>query len=130
VGCSYKYNTGELEYTRLPMEDPVNGIAEKKVNWAPDPTLYVLMHEPPARRYMAPVHGWFVHWHYARGPTDVPESQLELDPQQFISPVLFVDGHVARHDFTKTLHSDPDYPFEPTKDWIWYKPAQPPQSSP
>ena len=112
------------------MEDPVNGIANKKTCWVPDPTLYILIHEPPARAYMAPPQGWFVHWHYARGPTDVPLSQLEHDPQQFISPVLFVDGHVARHDFTRTIHSDPEHCFEPAKDWIWYKPAQPPQSGP
>jgi prepilin-type processing-associated H-X9-DG protein len=126
VGCSYKYNVGDLEYTRFPMEDPVNGIAEKKVNWAPEPALYVLIHEPPARRYL----GWFVQWHFARGPSDVSEEQLEHAGHQFISPILFVDGHVARNDFTKTLLMDPIYCFEPTKDWIWYKPAPLPQSSP
>ena len=131
MGCSYKYNTAGLEYTRWPLEDPENGIATKITSWVPDPALYVLIHEPPARRYMAPGSpGWFVHWHYARGPTDVPEEELKHDGQQFISPVLFVEGHVATHNFTRTIQSDPEHPFEPRKDWIWYKPAQASQSGP
>ena len=131
MGCSYKYNTAGLEYTWWPLEDPENGIASKITSWVPDPALYVLIHEPPARRYMAPGSpGWFVHWHYARGPTDVPEEKLKHDGQQFISPVLFVEGHVAKHDFTRTIQSDPEHPFEPTKDWIWYKPAAPAEHAP
>ncbi len=130
---AYTYNLGELGFTRFPMEDPI-GIPGKKTGWLPDPTRYILIQEPPARAHMSPPQGsqegWFVHWHYARGPTDVPLSQLERDPQQFISPILFVDGHVARHDFTRTIHSDPDYSFEPTKDWIWYKPAAPVEHAP
>jgi hypothetical protein len=69
----------------------------------------------------------FVQWHYARGPSDVPLDQLDQDRQPFISPVLFVDGRVARHDFTRTIQADPVYCFEPTKDWIWYKPVEPAQ---
>ena len=128
VGCSYKYNTGYWDYrdrTRVPMEDPGDGIAGKDLNWVSNPSLYILMHEPPARAYF----GWFVHWHYARGTTDVPQSRLMRDTQRFISPVLFVDAHAAKHDFTKAIQSDPDDPFEPTKDWIWYKPAQQPRSN-
>jgi hypothetical protein len=41
---------------------------------------------------------------------------------KFISPVLFVDGHSKVHDFTRALSEYPDYPYEPTADWIWYKP--------
>ena len=26
-------------------------------------------------------------------------------------------------NFSKSLSIDPYYPYEPTKDWIWYKPA-------
>ena len=78
------------------------------------------MHEPPAKRYCVPGDsgGWFVHWHYARGPTDIPRKKLNRDPQLFISTVLFVDGHAAKHDFTKVLKDNPDYPYEPTKNWI------------
>jgi prepilin-type processing-associated H-X9-DG protein len=42
---------------------------------------------------------------------------------RFIAPVLFVDGHSRFHDFTRAISDDPEYPYEPTKDWIWYKPA-------
>jgi len=46
-----------------------------------------------------------------------------LAPPQFISPILFVDGHTAAHNFSKALTVDPYYPYEETKDWMWYKPA-------
>ncbi len=41
---------------------------------------------------------------------------------QFLVPVLFVDGHTKMHDVTRSLTDNPQYPYEPTKDWIWYKP--------
>ncbi len=41
---------------------------------------------------------------------------------RFLVPVLFVDGHTKMHDFTRSLTENPRYPYEPTKDWIWYKP--------
>jgi len=112
--------------TRLPKADPT-GIAEKPITWVPSPALYILMHEPPARPYLAYLvpgsKKWFFHWHYARGRTDVPFEELKNDQQKFISPVLFVDGHAAKHDFTTALKSDLTNHFEPTKDWVWYKPG-------
>ena len=76
------------------------------------------MYEPPAR----PDYYWY-HWHFSRSPTDVLSlADLKSDGQRFISPILFVDGHTARHDFTRTIKGDPSFPFEPTKDWVWYKP--------
>jgi hypothetical protein len=60
-------------------------------------------------------------WHHARGASDIPDPQRAR--QQFISPVLFVDGHAAVHDFSRSLSQDPYYPYEPTEHWIWYKPA-------
>jgi len=124
VGCSYKYNAWFGFPTRLPMADRAEGIAGKPITWLPSPALYILMHEPPARPYWASgSKKSFFHWHYARGRTDVPFEELKNDDQKFISPVLFVDGHVAKHDFTTALRSDPEYHFEPTKDWVWYKPT-------
>jgi len=32
-----------------------------------------------------------------------------------------VDGHAAKHDFTKALKADPKYPTEETKDSVWYQ---------
>jgi hypothetical protein len=33
-----------------------------------------------------------------------------------------VDGHTAVHNFSTALAADPYHPYEPTQDWIWYKP--------
>ena len=130
MGCSYRYNVDlepaahYLRATLKEMVDPLIGIAEKRVNWVSEPSRYILIHEPPAKRYTSGYGDWFVHWHFSTGPTDIPRSGLQSDPQKFISPVLFIDGHVARHDFTQRLKAQPDYPYEPTKDWVWYKPKE------
>jgi len=126
LGCSYQYNAGVLSYPipgngfRQKPADAADGLAEKNENWVPSPELYILAHEPPARPYGCGTAGWY-QWHFVRGPSDIYDPQRAR--QDFISPVLFVDGHVARHNFSKSLSTDPFYPYEPTKDWIWYKPA-------
>lgn len=131
-GCSYRYNAGLLmpPYETWDITMTVTngqGIAGRRINWVVDPTRYILMHEPPARRNGS----CFYHWHYRRGPSDIhpPDGDWDLvrsvvkkDPQRFISPILFVDGHVATHDFTKVIRSNPQYCCEPTPDWIWYQP--------
>ncbi|MEW6158787.1 MAG: type II secretion system protein [Verrucomicrobiota bacterium] len=127
IGCSYQYNAGALNLlaeggTRYPQADAMNGLAEKSESWVTDPTRYILMHEPPARLYTcinAPPE-WY-QWHFAQGPTDIQDPRYAR--QQFISPVLFVDGHCATHNFSKSLAGDPYYPYEETRNWIWYKPA-------
>jgi NDP-sugar pyrophosphorylase family protein len=43
------------------------------------------------------------------------------DGQRFVSPILFVDEHAAKHDFTAALKTDPQYPIEETKEWVWYQ---------
>lgn len=126
IGCSYQYNAGPLTVLsgggfRSPPADMFNGIAGKDEGWVPSPTHYILMHEPPARIYGCEVPEWY-QWHYARGATDISDPGVAR--QQFISPVLFADSHVAVHNFSKSLTVDPLYPYEPTRDWIWYKPAQ------
>ena len=62
---------------------------------------------------------WY-QWHFLRGSSDIEDPQTAR--QEFISPIAFVDGHVAQHNFSKSLSTDPYFPYEPTKDWIWYKP--------
>jgi prepilin-type N-terminal cleavage/methylation domain-containing protein len=126
LGCSYQYNAGGLTYLQgggfreLP-EDIDNGLAGKKESWVPYPDRYILLHEPPARLYGCPPAApmWY-QWHMATGPTDI------VDPQQasprFISPIAFVDGHVAQHNFSRALADDPYFPYEPTQNWVWYKP--------
>jgi prepilin-type processing-associated H-X9-DG protein len=106
------------------MDDPVNGICGKTISWVPEPTLYILLHERPAKRYTVDGEDYYIHWHYAKGLVDIARPQLARDPQKFISNILFVDGHAAKHDFTQALKSEPDFPYEPTKDWVWYKPVR------
>src|SRR5437762_2337353 len=64
------------------------------------------------------------HWHYARGATSLSIGQLKQDLQKFVSPILFVDGHANKHDFTRAIKRDPLHPLEPTANWIWYKPKE------
>jgi hypothetical protein len=127
IGCSYHYNAGGLTYLtgggfKQRPEDQVKGLAEKDEGWVPSPERYILLHEPPSRLYGCPpaLPKWY-QWHYLRGPSDIDDPQTAR--QQFISPVQFVDGHGAMHNFSKSLSTDPYFPYEPTKDWIWYKPA-------
>lgn len=127
VGCSYHYNAGGLTYLmqggfKLKPEDEMFGMAGKQENWVSSPSLYILLHEPPARLYGCPPDApqWY-QWHFVRGPVDIDDPKTAR--QEFISPIAFVDGHAAQHNFSKSLSTDPLFPYEPTKDWIWYKPA-------
>lgn len=127
LGCSYQYNAGLLTYLsgggfRRTPADPLEGMADKPESWVPSPVHYILMHEPPARLYgcAGSPPEWY-QWHFAQGPTDVRDPQAAR--QQFYSPVLFVDGHTAVHNFSRALSADPYYPYEPTENWVWYKPA-------
>ena len=127
IGCSYHYNDGGLTYLagggfKQQPEDEREGLAGKQEGWAPSPERYILLHEPPARLYGCPpqIPMWY-QWHFLRGPSDIEDPQTAR--QEFISPIAFVDGHVAQHNFSKALSTDPLFPYEPTKDWIWYKPA-------
>jgi prepilin-type N-terminal cleavage/methylation domain-containing protein len=124
-GCSYHYNAGRLGFVvgggfRQKPEDEWEGLAGKDEGWVPSPTRYILLHEPPARIYGCG-EAWWHQWHFLRGYSDLADPQTAR--QQFISPIAFVDGHVAQHNFSKELSTDPLFPYEPTKDWIWYKPA-------
>lgn len=134
IGCSYQYNAGALTTLvgggfRHTPEDPVDGIAEKSEGWAPSPVHYILMHEPPARLYGCPntPPEWY-QWHFAQGATDITDPQAARP--QFYSAVLFVDGHTAVHNFTRALTEDPLFPYEPTKEWIWYKAGDESSSGP
>ena len=127
IGCSYQYNAGALTvmagggFRQVPA-DAREGLASKPESWVPTPERYILMHEPPARLYGCPQTPpeWY-QWHYSRARSDIDDPRTA--PAQFISPVAFVDGHAATHNFSKSLTVDPLFPYEPTKDWIWYKPA-------
>jgi prepilin-type N-terminal cleavage/methylation domain-containing protein/prepilin-type processing-associated H-X9-DG protein len=125
IGCSYRFNGNFWDnLTREKAADPEYNLTGKKVSWAPNPSLFIMMHEPPAFVYGDGGVKYLFHWHYARGATTLTLGQMKLNNQKFISPILFVDGHVAKHDFTKAIKDDPTHPLEPTATWIWYKPKQ------
>lgn len=120
VGSSFQYNLYPWWIQlKEPAADP-NGISGKPVAWVPDPQRYIVMHEPSAMPYgeNGPPGTWSV-WHYRCGPASVHNpAQLRC---KVYSPILFVDGHGAVHEFTQAVKSR--WPAEPTANWMWYKPA-------
>jgi len=125
AGCSYHYNAGgptTLADGGFRLLRNPGGLAGQSDDWAPSPSLYILLHEPPARIYGCLETGprWY-QWHMNKGQTEFMDPQRA--PREFRSPVGFVDGHVKFHDFSKSLTEDPYYPYEATKEWMWYKPA-------
>lgn len=128
VGCSYHYNAGiqsgfRGNGTLSPQADWQNGLSGKREWWAPDPARYILMYEPPSRRSFCGFdsNSAYCQWHFSRGQSDFSDPRMAGG--KFYSPVLHVDGHTAFYDFTRSLCDNPNFPFEPTKDWMWYKPA-------
>ncbi len=129
-GFSYEFNTGRPDGFIPPVTlEPVAGsVFGKTETWFPDPSRFILMFEPPAKpqicHHITPHYEpqWY-QWHRRRVKSEFADPRLA--PALFYSPVLFVDGHVRIHDFTKSLTEDPYHPYEPTKDWMWYKPVPP-----
>lgn len=128
-GYSYEMNSGGVGAKGVPIpstRQPVAGtIRNKEEGWLPDPTRFILFYEPPASpqvcHFPPPLFEprWY-QWHRNRGAT------IFLDPRlaaaNFFSPILFADGHTQFLNFSRSLQNDPYYPFEETKDWMWYKP--------
>jgi len=115
TGCSYIFNGMLWSNTRNTADDPIDNLCGKKENWVPQPVRFIMMYEPPA----CPFLDHLFHWHFASGKTTVPANELAQDPQKFISPTLFVDGHARTRDFTAMVRTA--FPLEPTAEWIWYK---------
>lgn len=122
VGCSYVYNNGTLWYRMEPdrqsLRKKMGWLALNSDAWVSHPDKYILLHEPPAALQA----GGYYQWHFNRGPTRFHHPRFA--PRKFISPVAFVDGHVAVHNFTSALIENWTYPYEPTKDWEWYQPVE------
>lgn len=135
VGNSYLYNYPDRFNNAITRVPSLSWRLFTKVSGIPFPTRHVLVFEAPAYSLDAVVASshthLFQHWHYV-GPTanwqqlpnpvDTPQKDLPGDSRPFVSPILFVDGHVTVHDFSRTIHTDPDYIYEPTKDLVWYIP--------
>jgi prepilin-type N-terminal cleavage/methylation domain-containing protein len=129
-GLSYRLNTEPWENTKYQVEGVLPG---QNVGWVKQPSQYIYVYEPPARPMHKPVgqdvchltaivepYNYF-HWHFNTGKSSV--FDIANDNQQAISPILFVDGHAAQHNFTKSLHQDWRCPTEAGRDWIWYQPV-------
>ena len=126
-GYSYEMNLGQpnglpLPSTRRPVAGTLPGSEESSV---PDPVRFILFYEPPASPQVCHTQPplfkprWY-QWHRNRGKSDFLDPRMA--PALFYSPILFLDGHAKVINFTKALCTDPYYPFEETRDWIWYKP--------
>jgi prepilin-type N-terminal cleavage/methylation domain-containing protein len=127
AGCSYRYNAGGLVKltqpgTLRPEADPIQGIGGKPETWMADPSMQLISHEPPARPWgcigVPPV---WVQWHRAKGRTSFPDPAMA--PAAFISASQFGDGHAAVLNFSRALTQDAYHPYEPTREWVWYRPA-------
>ena len=84
------------------------------------------MHKPLLRPDICHLQGIrepynYFHWHFNTGRPSV--FDIANDRQRAFSPILFVDGPAAKHDFTKALHQDWRFPTEATKEWICYQPV-------
>jgi prepilin-type N-terminal cleavage/methylation domain-containing protein len=125
-GFSYEMNIGAPVGLPIPPILKTNAgiILRRSESWIPDPSRFILFHEPPATPQVChapkPLFEprWY-QWHHNRGKTEFLDPRMA--PGLFYSPVLFLDGHAKLFNFTKSLTKDPYYPFEETKDWVWYK---------
>src|SRR5262249_29156267 len=119
---------------------PAGSIVGQTEAFVPDPTKFILFFEPPAEPQacvcdfpgMSCTPGvvtggiplfppkWY-QWHRNRGRTIFEDPRLA--PALFWSPIGFLDGRGEFLDFTKSLRTNPYYPFEETQKWAWYKPA-------
>jgi prepilin-type N-terminal cleavage/methylation domain-containing protein len=131
-GFSYEMNVGLP--VGLPMEPTLRTNAGNVIghpdSWVPDPARFIQFYEPPATPQVCHASPplfeprWY-QWH--RGLYRVDFLDPRLAPPRFFSPIGFVDGHAQFLNFTKALTTDPYYPFEENKDWMWYKPLPPPK---
>jgi prepilin-type processing-associated H-X9-DG protein len=128
-GYSYEMNIGGPDGLAIPStRRPIAGfLPGQPETWVPDPARFILFYEPTASPQVCHekpplfLPRWY-QWHRNCGKTDFLDPRLA--PGLFYSPVLFVDGHARVFNFTRALCTDPYYPFEETRDWMWYKPAQ------
>ena len=119
TGTSYRYNWTPWWDPKEPQADPNNGLAEKRLAWVPEPSRFVLISEWPALPYEGEGERTWTVWHFCRGLVSF-HSGNDIR-QKVVAPTLFVDDHVATHDYTRSVKSP--WPAEPTPDCVWYKPG-------
>jgi prepilin-type N-terminal cleavage/methylation domain-containing protein len=118
-GTSYRYNYNPWTEARLPLADPVNGLAGKPESWITEPSRHVLIHEVPALPPLLPDGFVFHQWHYPSG--SVTTRDLKNLSKQAVSPLLFVGGNVNIFNLKQHFRNNARYIAEPTPDRIWYK---------
>jgi len=119
-GTSYNYNWNPGVPTRLPLADPINGLAGKPENWIPEPSRHILIQDATALPWQAPDGGFFLHQrHYPSG--SVSTRDLKSLSKKTVVPALFVGGNVKYFNLNKHFQLNPKYPAEPARDRIWYK---------
>lgn len=126
-GYSYEFNDGAPIGPKSPYRGTLHRVAGsllgRQESWIPNPVKFILMHEPPAAPqvcYHNQIHfepRWY-QWHRNRGKTQFLNPRKA--PLNFYSSTLFADLHVGFFNFSKSLTTDPDHPYEETKDWMWY----------
>jgi hypothetical protein len=117
-GCCYRLNARLQADTVFTADDPTNNLCGKKLSWVQSPARFIMFHEPDGYAYQ----GLFVHWHGAsRTALKIDASDLWKDPDPFVAPTLFVDGHAQTCNFTSAFKNNPSLPLEDGKDWIWYQ---------
>jgi prepilin-type N-terminal cleavage/methylation domain-containing protein len=125
-GFSYEMNFGTPDGLKIPstLHPNAGSIAGMEESAVPDPTRFILFFEPPAKPQVChcPVRHfdprWY-QWHRNRGKTIFTDPRLA--PSLFYSPILFADNHAKVLNFSKVLQANPYYPFEETREWIWYR---------
>ena len=124
-GFSYQINMGTpVGLPLIPtLKTNAGSIRGHSEDWIPNPAKFIQFYEPPATPQVCHLGlfepRWY-QWHRAPGRADFLDPRLARP--QFWSPISFADGYAQFLNFTKALCTDPYYPFEETKDWIWYKP--------
>jgi prepilin-type N-terminal cleavage/methylation domain-containing protein len=130
VGASYRFNWSLQDNYQSPpavAEDPYYNLSGKKESWAPEPSRFIMMHEVSAYPWDSGTDtaGTVAvgQWHYSAHPGKMfNPATLRNDTDKLIAPILFVDGHSRRCDFTQVFQANPLRALEPGRDWIWYKP--------
>jgi len=120
-GTSYPYNYNPYLRTKLPLADPINGLAGKRENWILEPSRHVLAHDVSALPWQDAASGisYFHSWHYPRGP--VTTRDLKNFSKKAVANVLFIGGHARPFNVAKQFRDREDFPAEPTAEVIWYK---------
>jgi hypothetical protein len=119
-GASYKYNANPWTHTKVPLADPVNGLAGEPESWIPEPWHHVLLQDLPALPWQDETGtSWYHSWHYPSG--SVTTRGLKNFSKKAVAPVLFIDGRVQYFNLARHFRDNLQFPAEPTPDRVWYK---------